>query len=139
MSRIKLVDAIYDENTGISSVKISTNFGNIEKFVKVAEADKDIANQFDGCYIAEFDCHVEMYRRKARALYQRYIGAKELIDTWPQLENMCGKKIEDMHKRYKEANDKYHSLLDMREKVIAENEQTRRKILEYAANLDKKE
>lgn len=67
----KIVRADYDEDTGISTVTLSTSWGTFTHTVAVQEEDKDIQNSWDGCTFAHYLCMVDKMRAKARAFRER--------------------------------------------------------------------
>lgn len=51
--RIKLINSNYDEETGISTAVINTDYGQFEGTSKLHEEDKHISSTFAGCQYAE--------------------------------------------------------------------------------------
>ncbi len=76
----KILDSEY--NPGYSSYILKqTKYGAFAAEVFLQEEDIDIDNSFDGCRIAEFDCDTQAYKKKAKQLRQRAIGARILYET----------------------------------------------------------
>lgn len=78
----KILFAEYNEETGVSTVCKQTKYGTFIKSVKVADEDKDIANQYDGCYFAELKCDIAAYKRRAQNMEERAKGARHLANIF---------------------------------------------------------
>ena len=66
--------ADYNEDTGISTVTKQTKYGIFTRSVRVHSQDKDIANQYDGCYFAELKCDIAAYKQRAIFMRERAKG-----------------------------------------------------------------
>ena len=70
----KIVDARYDENTGVSVVTLGTKWGTFTHAVRLSEEDKDIANRWDGCKFAHYLCMIDKLKSKGHAFIERANG-----------------------------------------------------------------
>lgn len=76
MGKSGILEAFFDEETGMSVCVKGNRDGTVCKQVFLHEEDADIATEFDGCQFAEWKCDIELARKKAYKMYQRYLGAK---------------------------------------------------------------
>lgn len=80
MSRTRLVHSYYDGKT--STVIKSSPYGMICRSATVNELeDNDIANQWDGCMIAEMRVNIEMQKRRTKQLNHRVTVINEVINN----------------------------------------------------------
>ena len=61
----KIIDAWYDEDSGLSQVTLGTHWGTFTRTVVVDPEDADVANRWDGCKFA----HNHTATVIARAMY----------------------------------------------------------------------
>ena len=73
--------AEYDESTGVSVVTKQTKYGTFTRSVRVHPQDKDIANQYDGCYFAELKCDIAAYKERAKFMRERAKGIQHAFDV----------------------------------------------------------
>lgn len=83
MSKIKLIDANYNEETGISYVKINTDYGEFEGFAKLHEEDRSIASKYAGCQYAEMRAVLKYMKHRIKILAHQI---KALINCQKQME-----------------------------------------------------
>ncbi len=72
---MKITYDTWDEESGVATVTIAGKFGQTTGTAKFNPNDK-YKVKWDGYYIAYRRAITEYYKRKASALYQRYLGAK---------------------------------------------------------------
>lgn len=80
----KIIDAWYDEETGVSQVTLQTKWGTFSHAVAVDEEDEDIANKWDGCRFAHYLCLIDKYRAKGKAFIERSNGINAATDALNQ-------------------------------------------------------
>ncbi len=73
--------AEYDESTGVSVVTKQTKYGTFTRSVRVHPQDKDVANQYDGCYFAELKCDIAAYKERAKFMRERAKGIQHAFDV----------------------------------------------------------
>ena len=73
--------AKYDEGTGVSVVTKQTKYGTFTRSVRVHPQDKDVANQYDGCYFAELKCDIAAYKERAKFMRERAKGIQHAFDV----------------------------------------------------------
>lgn len=64
MEETRLIFSNYDEEDGISYVKIQTNIGHFEGYAYLNEEDKEYASKFFGCKIAEYRAIIEYLKER---------------------------------------------------------------------------
>lgn len=64
--RINTIASDYNEDTGISYVKIATDIGEFEGTAKLHPEDAEIASHFAGCRYAEMRAGIKYMKAKAR-------------------------------------------------------------------------
>jgi len=125
--------AEYDEATGISKVIKQTKYGTFTRSVRVHPEDKDIANQYDGCYFAELKCDIAAYQEKAKFMRERAKGIthafnvlshadaqrdpymEEMKEKWYALSHqadLAWKQAEDAAETYHILKDAYYALIE---------------------------
>lgn len=70
----KIIDAWYDEDSGVSSVTLGTNWGVFSHAVHLEEEDTDVANRWDGCKFAHYLCMIDKLNSKGHAFIERSNG-----------------------------------------------------------------
>lgn len=80
----RILEAYYDEETGISQVILQTKWGTFEHAVVVSKEDEDIANKWDGCRFANYLCLIDKYRAKGKAFIERANGINAAADSLNQ-------------------------------------------------------
>lgn len=66
MNNIKLVYSNYDEETGISTVRIQTPEGTFKGKARLHPKDKNVASRYVGCKYAEMRAWIKYYKFMAR-------------------------------------------------------------------------
>lgn len=66
MNNIKLVYSNYDEETGISTVRIQTPEGTFKGKSRLHPKDKNVASRYVGCKYAEMRAWIKYYKFMAR-------------------------------------------------------------------------
>lgn len=136
MKSIKLIYSNFDEDTGISKVKIRTDLGEFEGSSKLHEEDKKIVSHFAGCQYAEMRAIIKYMKTKIKIIK---IQIKELEDFQKSLslrndynhysiENckmrrriyMLNKQVKDWQERAQSLNKKMLSMMEKREHLIEE-------------------
>lgn len=145
MSRVRLVDASFDEKSGCATVVKTSPYGEFTDFAFVHDDDRDIANEFDGCTIAEMRCDTRIAQERAKSLRIRYETIDNIMslidfDDMPHyvLVSVYGtleRELLNAKKQYQEAREKHHRLKKMSYNVAKHLPQERRKIRErYESN-----
>lgn len=110
----KLISSNFDSQSGISYVKIATDYGNFEGYSYVNPEDKDIVSSFLGCEIAEYRATIKYF--------QKHISKLNIeINTLEELK-------QSFIKRYKED---YHEC-ELLEKKLKEKQLLKK---EYKENI----
>ena len=136
MSTIKLLQSNFDEETGISSVTIGTDYGQFHATSKLHNEDLDISSSYAGCEYAEMRAIIKYMKTKIKIIK---IQIKELEDFQKSLslrndynhysiENckmrrriyMLNKQIKDWQDRAQSLNKKMLSMMEKREHLIEE-------------------
>lgn len=125
--------AEYDEAAGVSKVIKQTKYGTFTRSVRVHPEDKDIANQYDGCYFAELKCDIAAYQEKAKFMRERAKGIThafnvlshadaqrnpymdEMKEEWYALSHqadLAWKQAEDAAETYHILKDAYYALIE---------------------------
>lgn len=77
---IKMIYSNYDKGTGISTVTLRTQFGDITRTTKLHEDDKEIASTYAGCQYAELKCLSVYMKKMAVAIQYQINGLMNLKD-----------------------------------------------------------
>lgn len=125
--------AEYDEAAGVSKVIKQTKYGTFTRSVRVHPEDKDIANQYDGCYFAELKCDIAAYQEKAKFMRERAKGIThafnvlshadaqrnpymdKMKEEWYALSHqadLAWKQAEDAAETYHILKDAYYALIE---------------------------
>jgi predicted nucleic acid-binding Zn-ribbon protein len=110
MSTIRLYSSNFDENTGISTATIATDYGFFSATSKLHEEDLDISSSYAGCEYAEIRATIKYIRKRIEVLNNQITGLenyqKQLLgraDYDPKsTENIVLRKQIDILKREKE-------------------------------------
>jgi len=110
MSTIRLYSSNFDENTGISTATIATDYGFFSATSKLHEEDLDISSSYAGCEYAEIRATIKYIRKRIEVLNNQITGLenyqKQLLgraDYDPKsTENIVLRKQMDILKREKE-------------------------------------
>lgn len=110
MSTIKLYSSNFDENTGISTATIATDYGFFSATSKLHEEDLDISSSYAGCEYAEMRATIKYIKKRIEILNNQITGLenyqKQLLgraDYDPKsTENIVLRKQIDILKREKE-------------------------------------
>jgi hypothetical protein len=119
-------EAVFDEESGMSIVVKQSKYGTFTGIATLNEEDADVANKWDGCSFAEAKCDIQIARRKASMLYQRYLGARDVYnavmnsahDDVPELRtlehqvNVMRRNYEAQRSKYREMRSKYKDYVD---------------------------
>lgn len=141
--------AEYDEGTGISTVIKQTKYGTFTRSVRVHDQDKDIANEYDGCYFAELKCDIAAYQQRAKYLLERAKGIKHAFNVLSYADTQRDPYIDEMKEEWyqlyhqmdiaykvaEEAMDTYHVLKESYDALI---EQTLRQRRNFREKIEKK-
>lgn len=84
MSKIKLIDSTYDEESGISCATISTDLGEFTGYAFLNPEDKEIASSYAGCNYAERRAVMYYYEKKLKILKNKIQVLNEVTE---RLEN----------------------------------------------------
>lgn len=80
MSKTKIVYTKYDQKDGYSLVVKDSPYGRIYGHAFLNDEDKEIANQWDGCKIAEMRADFEIQKRRTKKLKHRAIVVDEIVN-----------------------------------------------------------
>lgn len=117
----KMTAAKYVPSSGISKVTVESKWGSFTCTVMVAEEDKDIANQWDGCKIAARKALIKILEAKSKAMWQRVDGVYEAINAlggpwaYPKLERqyyVLWERAKECEEEWKTARDDYPDYID---------------------------
>lgn len=78
MSKIHILDSYY--KMGFSEVEKSSPYGVVRGYAQLGKEDMDIANQWDGCKIAEMRADLEIQKRRTKKLNHRAIVVDEIVN-----------------------------------------------------------
>lgn len=78
MSKVHILDSYY--KMGFSQVEKSSPYGVIKGYARLDNEDADIANQWDGCKIAEMRADLEIQKRRTKKLNHRAIVVNEIVN-----------------------------------------------------------
>lgn len=79
MSKTKIVYTKYDQEDGYSLVVKDSPYGRIYGHAFLNDEDKEIANQWDGCKIAEMRADFEIQKRRTKRLNVRADAINEAL------------------------------------------------------------
>lgn len=74
MSTIKLYSSNFDENTGISTATIATDYGFFSATSKLHEEDLDISSSYAGCEYAEMRATIKYIKKRIEVLNNQITG-----------------------------------------------------------------
>lgn len=84
MSTIKLLQSNFDEETGISSVTIGTDYGQFHATSKLHNEDLDISSSYAGCEYAEMRAIIKYMKKRIEVINNQIKGLenyqKQLLD-----------------------------------------------------------
>lgn len=80
---IELIDSNYNEQDGISYVKIKTNIGNFEGYAFLHEKDKSNSSKYFGCRIAESRATIDYLKKKIYILNLELDELNNIISDMP--------------------------------------------------------
>lgn len=89
MSTIKLISAKFDEETGISTASINTDYGIFTGMSKLHEEDRRISSKFAGCQYAEMRAVIKYMKKRIEVVtnqinglenYQKILKGKAAYD-----------------------------------------------------------
>lgn len=78
MSKIHILDSYY--KNGHSRVVKSSPYGVVKGYAELDKEDEAIANQWDGCKIAEMRADLEIQKRRTKKLNHRAIVVDEIVN-----------------------------------------------------------
>ena len=78
MSKVHILDSYYQ--MGFSEVEKSSPYGVVKGYAQLGKEDADIANQWDGCKIAEMRADLEIQKRRTKKLNHRAIVVDEIVN-----------------------------------------------------------
>ena len=124
----KIIDAWYDEDSGVSCVTLGTKWGTFSHTVYLDDEDADVANKWDGCKFAHYLCMIDKLISKGHAFIERSNGINHAAtviaramytDGVPRIEN----------------NKEFNKVLGMMRDQAYYAERDGRKYLEVAAKM----
>ena len=74
MSTIKLLQSNFDEETGISSVTIGTDYGQFHATSKLHNEDLDISSSYAGCEYAEMRAIIKYIKKRIEVINSQIKG-----------------------------------------------------------------
>lgn len=98
MEETKLIFSNYNEEDGISYVKIQTNIGNFEGYAYLDPEDKEYASKFFGCKIAEYRAIIRYLKEK---IFRTNLELNELYKIYKDMP-MNYKTYDYLKKRIKQ-------------------------------------
>lgn len=78
MSKVHILDSYY--KMGFSQVEKSSPYGIVKGYARLNKEDEAIANQWDGCKIAEMRADLEIQKRRTKKLNHRAIVVDEIVN-----------------------------------------------------------
>lgn len=84
MSKKKFINPPqYDKVTQTASVILNTPYGDIyaDSYFNADDDNPEVASEYIGCELAMYRAKKELYRRRANALHNKYLGAKAVYDS----------------------------------------------------------
>ncbi len=126
--QMKTVESDYNEDTGISTVKLSTDIGIFEGYAKLHPEDKDIASRFAGCRYAEMRAGIKYMKAKARE-------TKQVLDSLTKIYKNL-KQMNSFDKNFKGVKlfEKEIYLLEDEVETFKNNAKTLKERLDKAIN-----
>lgn len=103
---IELIKSNYDEQDGISYVKIKTNIGNFEGYAFLHDDDKENASKYFGCRIAESRATIDYLKKKIYILNLELDELNNIISDMPY--DLKGYKYLKRRKEAKENTKKVY-------------------------------
>lgn len=76
--RYKLTEAYYDEDTGISTVRIQTNLGQFSGMAVLNKEDIEVKSNFAGCKLAESRAYIKYLKAKIKNIKIEIKGIQDL-------------------------------------------------------------
>lgn len=83
--QIKTIASDYNENTGLSSVTISTDLGEFTGYSKLHPEDIEIASKYAGCRYAEMRAGIKYMKAKARIAKYKLEPLKRIYNNLNQM------------------------------------------------------
>jgi len=124
MSNVRIEESWYNEKEGLSCVTVSSKWGRFTEYAVVSEADKDIANRWDGCEFAYYKCMIDYYQAKARAFRERANGMEHAANV------LCGQKYDPNRVAFNYNDDSILSVRCCAEVAVDESVRYHRKAKE---------
>lgn len=129
MTKVHMVDAVYNEEDGWSVVTKDSPYGRVRGWAEVDITEED-GNHWDGCKIAEMRADIEIQKRRTKQLNHRSMVTDEIVNhVLKELELYPDRyqSIDDMKKLLaniqwsakKQAKDNQKKLARMRESLPA--------------------
>lgn len=133
----KIIDSFYNDELGLSYVKIRTKYGDFEGESELHEEDRDIVSSFAGCRYAESKAIEKCFKQQIKELRLQVKGIKDVLSMLETVKDYNPNSLEarKMRRRLYELNNKISNLQE-RIKLISERrvydmEHRREKIEEF--------
>lgn len=97
--KTRLIEAIFDTNTGTSYVKISTKYGVFDAYAHCANQDKPYMSRYFGCQIAEFKCKIKAYKARKKILEIKLTEARHISHNYNEA---CFNNIDNRVRKLKQ-------------------------------------
>ena len=135
----KILKAEHIDNKYI--VQKQTKYGTFTASVTPHPSDFDIENDFDGFLFAEMKCDLMAYKRKAKNMKERAIGAEHLYITLcntnisDEALMQIKKQVDNIWEEYYNTNETYH-ILKTSYKPLTERMLNSRRVFRKKINKD---
>lgn len=108
----KIIDNFYNDELGLSYVKIRTKYGDFEGESELHEEDRDIASSFAGCQYAESKAIEKCLKQQVKELRLQVKGIQDVLSTLETMKNYNPKSVEarKMRRKIHELNKKIEDL-----------------------------
>lgn len=133
--KIKLLEAWYDENDGLSYAKINTDYGEFEGWAQLHEDDNEIASRYAGCQYAETRAVLKYMKHRIKILAwqiqalnncQNQVEGRALYNRNSVESRALRKQIFILQKERRDWQSRYNSIKER----LLEDMNNRKKIVE---------
>ena len=93
--KIKLLNSNYDEETGISTASIQTDYGIFTSTSKLHEEDKDIVSTYAGCQYAETKAILKYMKYRTKLIKQQIKGLEDCQKALMNLKDYNHNSVEN--------------------------------------------
>lgn len=141
--QIKTIASDYNEETGVSMVKIATDIGIFEGYASLHPEDEEIASKYAGCRYAEMRASIKYMKEKAKIAKIKLDTTKKIFNNFNQMKNfdknsrinkMLKKEIyfledevETLNRNVKTLKERLKQAIDNRPNIIKEIKEKKNK------------